>query len=432
MTNTYTSFSGKFKDKYGTRVENTLPDGTPLCDDVAFVGSSQKVGAKLIQPVLLSFEHGITYSAADNGAFALNDAVAAIHKPAEVVGAQIAIQSAVAIEVLARGLADDRVVGDDPMADILRNMKNSIAKHVEMTHLWGGTSRLTSGWGVVSAISGTSTTRALTIKLSSWAPAIWSGAKSMPIALYDNDGSGGIPSSGLAGHSSNALTISSVDLPNRKLNVTGDATELSAVDTAVAAGDVYVFPKGAKGAQWVGLNEISTNTGTLFAVDGATYEQFQGNTHSLLSAPLSLHEIVKGLDKAVGRGLEEDVVIYINHNSWTAVAMDQAALRKYDGSYSPSEFKNGAKSLKFYHQSGEVMVKTHKYMKEGYAMAFPKKALKRVGAQDITFKVPDMEGEEFLYHLPSNMGMGLRAYTFQGLFSSTPSRLVMYDGIVNA
>ncbi len=430
MTNTYTSFSGKFKDKYGTKVENTLPDGTPFQEDVPFVGSSQRIGAKLITPVLLSFEHGITYSALDNGAFTLNDAVAAIHKPAEVTGAQIAIQSAVATEVLARGLAEGAVVGDDPMADILRNMKNSIAKHVEMTHLWGGTSRLHSGWGVVSAISGSSTTRALTIKLSSWAPAIWSGMKSAPIALYDNDGTGGIPSTALAGVSA-ALSITSVDLVNRKLNVTGDATELGNVDTAVAAGDVYVFPKGAKGSQWVGLNEIATNTGTLFAVDGATYEQFQGNEYAVGSAPLSLQKIVEGLDTAVGRGLEEDVTLYINHKSWTAVASDQAALRAYDGSYNTAEWKNGAKSLKFFHQSGEITVKTHRLMKEGYAMAFPKKSLKRVGATDITFKVPDMD-EEFLYHLSTSMGMGLRAYTLQGLFTATPSRLVFYSGIVNA
>ncbi len=431
MTNTVTTMNGRFKAKYAAKTENAIPRGCPFQEDVAFGPASKLLGEKYVQPVLLTMEHGITYSAADNGAFTLNDAVAAAHKPAEVIGAQVAIQSAVSVEAMARALSEDRAVeGGDLVGEILGNMKDSLAKHVEMSHLWGGVGYVHSGWGVAESSTTGTTSIVLTMKLSDWSPAIWAGTVGMKLALYDDDGSGGIPSTALAGHSSNAVTITAVNLSTRKLTISGDQTELDAVETACAAGDVFVYPKGAKGSQWIGANEVAASTGTLFGIDGATYEGFTGNTYAVGGVPLSFDKILNGLDLPVGRGLEEDMVVYVNHRAWSDIMADQAALRGYDASYNPSEFKNGAKKLKFACQSGMVEIKTHRYMKEGYALGFSKKAFNRIGAQDITFKAPGTD-EQFLYHLATSMGLGLRGYTMQALFSPKPSHAVLFTGIVN-
>src|SRR5215207_10044021 len=102
MTNTVSTLAGKFKARYADKLENTLPRGVPIQEDVPFAPVKDRVGDSYNQPVVLSFEHGITYSAASNGAFALNSAVAATLKNASVTGAQIALSSAIDYESLAR------------------------------------------------------------------------------------------------------------------------------------------------------------------------------------------------------------------------------------------------------------------------------------------------------------------------------------------
>lgn len=427
--NTVSTLNGKFRERYAPRLENALPRGVPFQEDVAFAKAAQQIGNQFHQPVVLSFEHGLTYSAASGGAFALNTQVAANLKDATVVGAQIAIASAIDVESLARGLDDGRAYSPDTMELVLGNMKDAIGKHVEMSHLWGGAGQTNSGWGkITGGTTGRTGARTYVIDLAAWSPAIWAGSVGMPIRFIDDDGSGGIPGTALG--SADDAAITAVALSTRTITVSGTEADLDAVDTAANAGSVYVYPKGAKGAQWLGLNELAASTGTLFGIDGATYEGFTGNTYPVGSLPLSLQKIMDGLDSAVGRGLDEDVKVYVNHRAWTDIMLDQAALRVFDASYDPKEAKNGAKSLKFFYQSGQVEVKTHRFMKEGNAIAFAPRWVQRLGATDITFKVPGTS-EQFLFHLPSNMGIGLRGYTMQATFTAMPAKLTLYTGIVN-
>jgi hypothetical protein len=58
--------------------------------------------------VQLSHEHGLTYSKADNGAFALNDAVSAVFKDAQLAGSQMLIRSAMGYEAAARASNDKK------------------------------------------------------------------------------------------------------------------------------------------------------------------------------------------------------------------------------------------------------------------------------------------------------------------------------------
>ena len=110
---------------------------------------------------------------------------------------------------------------------------------------------------------------------------------------------------------------------------------------------------------------------------------------------------------------------------------DQAALRKYDSSYSPAKAENGSKSLLFHSQNGEIEIEPSIYVKEGYAYLLSLEDWSRVGSTDMTFKRPG-QGEEFFRDLENSAAYELRLYSDQAVFCSAPGRNVLVTAIVNS
>ena len=109
---------------------------------------------------------------------------------------------------------------------------------------------------------------------------------------------------------------------------------------------------------------------------------------------------------------------------------DQAALRKYDDSYTSAKMENGARALLYHAQSGEIEIEASLYVKEGHAFLLSLEDWTRVGSSDISFKRPG-QGEEFFRDLENSAGYELRLYTDQALFCQAPGRNTLITGIVN-
>ncbi len=110
---------------------------------------------------------------------------------------------------------------------------------------------------------------------------------------------------------------------------------------------------------------------------------------------------------------------------------DQAALRKYDSSYSAVKAETGAKSILFHSQNGDIEIEPSIYIKEGYAYLLSLEDWFRVGSQDVSFKRPGQEGE-FFRDLENSAAYELRLFTDQAVFCSAPGRQVVMTGVVNA
>lgn len=279
-----------------------------------------------------------------------------------------------------------------------------MTKKIEVELLYGQV-----GYGVVSSIS----TNTITISTAEWAPGIWSGAENMPIEIRDTTGA----------TSRGNANIVSVDLDARTITV-------DSAPAGVVATDV-IWHKGAYGNEFAGIHKILTNTGTLFNISASTYSLWKGNTYGAGSASLSLAKIERAIALAVAKGLDSDVSVMVNPKTWADLLVEQAALRKYDGSYSSAQMENGAKSIKFYGQNGMVSIEPSIYVKEGFAYVLCLDEFSRVGSTDVTFKRPAMEGD-FFRELESNAGYELRAYTDQALFCAAPGRSVLINAIVNS
>lgn len=429
MTNTVATLNGLFKERYAKKVIQLVPEGTHLLRVCPFASEDLQIGNSYHQPVALSQEQGFTYAALGSGAFALNSAVAAVHKDATITGGQIALESRIDVESLARGKGEPRSF--EPVADrMVQNMKKAFDKRLELEHLYGGT----QGLGRLSAISGTSTNRVLTVRLAEWAAAIWSGSEGSELDAYAGSSATGYTPGAII-NSNAAIVLVSVQIAARTLTVTGNATDLTDLDTDIANAP-FLFFRGQKTGGWTGLVAIARNTGSQFGVDAAAYSIWGGNTYlvgtsQVAGTQFTMAKLFAGLDPAISRGLDEDVTVYCNPRTWTNLMTDLAALRRYDASYERTKGVSGFGTIEYQGQAGKINLVSHKFMKEGEALAFVPGNVKRLGAQDVTMGQGFGMGDDMVYLLPSNMGYGTRMYTLQATFCERPASLVHFTAIAN-
>lgn len=416
--------NGNYKQVYGDSINNLIPDVAKLVKMVSFVGADKREGDKYHQPVALTHEVGFTYNGVSAGynAFALNDSIAMTMKDAEVQGTEIVLRSGISYGAAAKAVTSTgsfkRVAGL-----VLENMMESATKRLEVGMFHGGT-----GLGVAdSSANVNATTTVITLTTASWASGIWAGSENTQLQFYLLPGETLISSG-----ADSIFTITEVSTSARTLKVTGTATGITALDSALSgAGQANIYYRGAFGNEFVGMSKILQNTGTLFNINATTYNLWRGNTYSAASASLNIGKVLAATALAVDRGLDEKVEMFCNPRTWANLNNDLAALRRFDGSYKKNKGEDGFESISYYAQNGEIEIFSHNCVKEGEAFIFPVKEVLRLGAQDLSFKTPG-RGDEIFTQLANNAGYELRLYTEQAVFFQTPAKGVYINNIVNS
>lgn len=410
---------GLFKEVYGDAVENLVPETARLINDVEFTNST-KVGNAYHQPVILTNEHGVTYAGPDAGAFALNAANALTMKDATVQGYQMLLRSQISYDAAARAVSGGDKAFESATGLLVANMAESIGKRLEIS-MWYGQ----DGIGDFDTLdSSTATTVSLTATSGSWASGIWSGLEGAAVDVYDkSDGTTKL-------NTSADVTVTSLNTDTQSVVLTGVAGDITAIIGAYSGSPaevgVTVHFKGAFGNEMPGVNKIITNQGTLFGIDASAYNLWESNISTVTGA-LDMAKTLDAVSKAVDRGLNEDVTMYVAPSIWATLNADEAALRRYDSSYGSNEAVSGTEAICYHGQNGKVDVVSHNVIKEGDAFVMPTKRWKRIGATDITFRNPG-KGGEFFRELVDNAGFELRSYLDQSIFCETPARNVKISG----
>ena len=404
--NTVGNLNGLFKEVYADKMKELIPDMVKLLNMVKFMSKDKQPGNLYHQPVVLGLEHGITFASSDDDAFALQPAIAGAIKDAQVKGSPAVLRSILGYSAASRAAQGGAQAFMDATKFVVGNMLRSMAKKIEIEMLYGQV-----GYGVLSAASGT----LLTVSTAEWAPGIWAGSENMPIELRDSSGN-------LKG----SAVVKSVDMGAR--TITTDSAIPGAASTDV------IWHKGAYGNEFVGIHKIIDQTGlsTLFNIDvsASGFNLFKGNKYDAQSGALSFSKLNQAVARSVEKGLEGKVTALVNPRGWANMLSDQAALRKYDGSYSKKKLENGSEALTFYSQNGEIEIIPSIYVKEGYAYLLSMEDFARVGSTDITFKRPGADGN-FFRDLENASGYELRCYTDQAIFCAAPGRQTLIYGIVN-
>lgn len=284
-------------------------------------------------------------------------------------------------------------------------MLRSMSKKLEIEMLYGQV-----GYGTVASVA----SDVLTITTAEWAPGIWAGAEGMPIEIRNSAGS----------TSRGEFSVKSVDMSLRTVTLTS-------IPSGLVAGDV-IWHKGAYGNEFPGIHKIlSITSGTLFNIDVGNFNLFRGNTFDAGGAALSFTKLNLAAARAVEKGLDSKLCAFVNPRGWANMLSDQAALRRYDGSYKSDKAETGSKGILFHSQNGDIEIEPSIYCKEGYAYLISEEEWFRVGSTDMTFKRPG-QGDEFFRDLENSAAYELRLYTDQAVFCMSPGKNVLISNIVNA
>jgi hypothetical protein len=388
-----------------------MPKNLRFQNDINFVPSSQMPGNYFNQPVVVKHEHGFTYAAAGAGAFSVNASVPGQIKNAQVVGSQMLLESVLDYESAARASSGGKRAFVQATKYLVENMWQSSRKRLEIDLLYGQ-----MGLGIISNVA----TNVFTITTAEFAPGIWAGMEGASIETF---------ATGLATQRTNAATITAVDLEARTITVDTAPTGTVATDVIFFEGQIEATPTYNTMA---GIHKIMTNAGSLFGIDAATYSLWKSNTLAISpAANLSFEAVQKLIARAVGKGADTEFVLYVNPSTWATLLSDQAALRRHGDPNKSTKYTLGSENIEFFSQVGKVTIKASIYVKEGYAYLLSPPKFHRIGATDITFRLPD-RGDEFFFHLDNKAGYALRTYSNQAIFSECPGVCGYLSGISNA
>lgn len=397
--NTLNSLNGNFKKVYADDLVKLIPQSVKIWYEMDFIPADKQGGLNYNVPVVLQNEHGITYGGGDGEAFALNAPVAGTIKQASVQGVEMVLRSMISYGAASRAEKSEAAFVRTTK-HVVSSMKESMDKKLEAQGLYGQ-----YGLGKVDAAAASTT---VTIQDAEFAPGLWTGAEGMRIEFYNGASKEG------------EACITGVSIENKQLT-------LDTAVTVTAGADI--FEKGAKNKEFAGIHKVLTNSSTLFGIDAAQYNLWKSFEYDVAGA-FSFNKIQLGLAGAAGKGLDEDIDLYISNDSFAKLANDQASLRRHDSSYKPEEGKVGNKALTFYGQTGDIRIHPHSMVKEGYAYGLTLDNWEKVGSSDVTFRIPGSD-EEFFRHLSDHAGYELRCYADVAIICHKPNKQILFKGISN-
>lgn len=416
------TLTGYFRDLYGDQVK-VIPDIAKFQKAIKFVEASKQNGGDYVNNVILTQEHGVSYLASDAGLAGLNDRVPMVTGKASIKGSNLIIRSGISYEDAERASSDKKAFASlVPM--IVENMTESISKRLEISLIYGQ-----SDLGVCSAAAKSGTTSVLTFGAGEWS-GIWAGAEQARVAVKQG------------GTVYGPFKIVAVDFTNKTIKL-DETTDTNGADGAATGGiddiagksgcALYFYGSIVKAdgtfRDMMGLDTILTTSGSLFGINNTNYALWKGNAVPV-SGRLTFAKLLSALNVPVMKGLQEKLMVFVPVATWQNLNSDQAALRRYDGSYSKENAEMGSKNIKFIGQSGEIEIVAHPFLKESEAFAIPVDKYRRVGACEVTFKTPG-KGDDIFLNLENNFGFEIRCLTNQALFPRLVSTSVKIYGFTN-
>lgn len=410
--------SGWLKQVYG-EVNDLMPDGVKLLRYIKF-DKQKELGREYSEPAWLGGEQGFTYNTGNsNGGYTLAAPIAAVSQEMKLAGSEIQLRSRVDVKQFWTAYGGGQKSFGDFYKRLIANMTYAHKRRREISALHGSRS---IGASTTGGITGSSTTRAIVITASDWAPGIWAGAKNMEID-YSTDAA-------TVANSNAAIVVTSVVPSTRTVNVSGNATDLTALTTAEATAKLYF--RGSLAKEQAGLVSIAANTsGTYANIAAGTYDLWQGNPITV-SGDLTWDKIQDGIEQSVGRGLEDDIVLLCALPVWSNLNSDLNTLRRIDSGYSIEKNKLGQKTIEFISMNGSVRVEPSIYMKGGEAVAFPLMAdyHARIGSVEQTFEIPGT-GQYFLVNQDTS-SVEFRAFSDEAVLMRAPNKCIAYSSIVSS
>ncbi len=426
-----TSLNGNFKQVYGDKIKDLVPESDILYrnDRIKFVSKKGREGLQFNQPVLLSLPSSATWGL--NGP-TLNTPVAMQMGNAVVTGSAITMRDVLSYDSAARA-ASSEAAFEGTVGLVLRSLFKAHAKFAEIDLLYGNgaiTSGISLGQSVlVTQAGGAGTNVTVTITYGTWAPAIFSGFQNAVLDAYVA-GSKLNTNAGLQIVSINVVPVSSS--VGGTLVLTGNASDLNAVYAATASTAIDFYWSSAYGNNMVGIAGILRNTGSLFGISAASYDLWQSNSFDCASTQLTFAKLQQAVALGVSRGLDENVMALVAPVTFADLVNEQAGARRYDSSYKEKKNENGSEALTYWGPAGKIEVIPHMFVHQGEGFVLPPAELIKVGPLDhISPTLPGIDGDIF-FQSPTSASYEVRLFSDFGLLNNMPAKSIYLSAIVNS
>ena len=416
-----------YKEIYQEGVSSLLPDNIKLYKMIGF-NSRDLAGDAVKTGVVVARSNGFTFGGQQNAAYKLGGVAPMQTRTAFIRPNSIVLQELIASTAATRGMSSAQAF-TDVIGLVIENMMESFASCVEQSLVYGGSSlALFSSY----TTSGLPTNQVkFTVTDAEWAVGNWVGFEKGVYNFVDKSTGLVIGSTDPLSEDATAI-LEYVDTDSYQLTFSFNTAGFTAL-TAVSSSNLEVYRRGAYNQDMYGLDRITANTGTLFGINAAEFTLWKSTQYGITGS-LTTGKLNQAIARMVGKGLSEDIELLVNPITWTDMAQDVLAQRLFDSSYDSGKAVLGAAKLEFVSQSGKVTVIPHNMVKQGKAYMGPiSKRMERTGSTDITMNQPGgMDGQEKifiwsqLYH-----GFEVRAQSDQSLFTKTPGRFAVINGIVN-
>lgn len=402
-------------------VPDLIPNMTKLQQVIKF-SRKEVLGKKFAQTVRLSYPTGFTHAKGDGtaGTFSFQDVVGGSQARAEMNGYQTMLRDHLSIEDAVTCTGSKQAFKEGTKY-FFEGLQSSMRKRIESMLFYGGV-----GMGVADSSSNVSTTATnVLMTAASYAAGIWAGMEGVKVQFYSG-------STLISSGADSVFSLVSNNPLTRVLKFSGTATGITALDTALASGDLDIYFVGAKGNEMQGLHSILSNTGSQFGIDGAVYSLWLATQYApAVAGSLTFQKVKKAIALGVGKGLDDDCELFLNPSTWDDVSSDIAELRRTDKGET-SKVELGTEEIVFRSQNGRTILRPTPFVKGGfgYGLCKPSDTWKRVGAQDVTFKLPGVNHDLFI-PLQSAAGSESRVYTHQAIICLAPGKQFMVSNIVN-
>lgn len=410
--------TGWFKDRFGE-------DGSmlPMTEDYELLAKRISfdedvlLGEKLTQPVRTAHSTGWTWAggAATGTMFALADPNSPTIVEASWTSQEFVIRERTAWKVMRAAQTSKQAFGN-LYDEVVEDMRESAMYAREMSLLHGGHTL-----GKIESGSGTGTSRDYVLTKADTNPGIW---YKLHGALLDNVDTYG----GTVANSNAAVTIAGVDLNSDGkvvLSVTGNATDLTAIDGDIAAG-AYWIARGSNSNMMTGINGVAVAT-SYAGISTSTYPQWGAGSLNAASAGATFSQIMHAFKRRKLKSGKRTGTCILSDATMVDIADNITPLQR--GDKSGGKFTLGADEVVYEAPGMRLEFLCHPLQHEGEALIVDFDQMTRIGSVDFTF---DPTGHErYFEHVSGYAGAELMGYWDQTLKVDKPNTILRVTGLVN-
>lgn len=406
------SLNGYYKRVYGDK-QKPLPEFAILQEMFPYKRRA-KTGLYFEEVVFVKRSQGVTVAGTGvaGTAYALNDNIPLQTANAQIAGTEIIMREQIGYGAIAAAEGAGVTAFGSSFDEVVLGIEEAHRFYLEMFLLYGQTSIGT----IETVTADTATTRYWTITKATYAPGIWTQSEGMKVDAYDAVGGTKLNTNGPV----YITTFSGPDPSVRQVFVTGVAADLTAI---VATSVIVPIGSGVAGQVFAGLDKITSNTGSLFGINAATYGIWKGNTKDQGNVPATMGTFHAASSQATVRGGMGAMDWILSPYVWQDLCDDQAALRRY-ASETKQEFVNGTETIKFYGVNGVMTFRPHPMVKAGEAYGIQRDKFIRGGESDLTSRLPGANNDDFFHEIPGYAGSEIRNYSSTFLYCRAPARQV--------